>query len=346
MTCGERVIEWLYSDQLNVDAEWSVRTDRGFTWWAHEQAQTIWVAGEETGPDGEVGYLIAVRTEVLRGIPPSTSVKAEINDLAGLATMSGPVYDEEAGTLELCSLVRVHPTIAHWIQKLISISAIIQLIEAESLADQLVERLAAEAATSGHPQNGLRREPDEILGIFGTVICPLGNEPSRWEAGEFSQACAQYMQTPPAMVASAGGRGVTVEFPFGSHSSLCQFQADIEHPLLGNGLAMRQSFPIPLEDPDEGASLAMLLNRRELIDGPFGYGFGSYHFDQGMIQFLTLLPNFAYQPGLLPNLYFSCAGRAWELSETLAGETLPDATHATEDLMNRLLALRGQPGVE
>ena len=156
MTCGERVIEWLYSDQLNVDAEWSVRTDRGFTWWSHEQAQTIWIAGEETGPDGEIGYLIAVRTEVLRGIPPSTKVKAEINDLAGLATMSGPVYDEEAGTLQLCSLVRVHPTIAHWIQKLISISAIIQLIEAESLADQLVERLWHDGPLSKRNHEGQR----------------------------------------------------------------------------------------------------------------------------------------------------------------------------------------------
>jgi hypothetical protein len=336
MTCGESVIEWLYSEQLKVDAEWSVRTDRGFIWWAHEHAQTIEVVGEETGPDGEIGYLIAVRTDALRNISDGLAAKVALNELAGFATMSGPVFDEEAGTVELCSLVRVHPGIAHWIQKLISIAAVLQLVEAESLAARVAGTLVADAATSDHPHSGWRSEPDEILETFSALVCPLGEEPSRWESGEFTRACECYMQASPALMASSGGRGISVEFPFGHSSSLCQFQGEIVHPLVGNGLAIRQCFPISIDD-ESGASLAMLMNRRELLNGPFGYGFGAYHYANNLLQFLTFLPNLAYQSGLLPNLYFSCAGRAWELSETLAGETSPNATHATEEMLSGIL---------
>ena len=51
---AEQIIDWLYREQLQVDEQWSVRTERGFTWWAYENAQTIEIVGEETAPDGLV----------------------------------------------------------------------------------------------------------------------------------------------------------------------------------------------------------------------------------------------------------------------------------------------------
>jgi hypothetical protein len=59
MNVGEQVVDWLYSTQLQVDDEWSIRTPTGFTWWAAENAQTIEIVGEETAPDGETGYLVS-----------------------------------------------------------------------------------------------------------------------------------------------------------------------------------------------------------------------------------------------------------------------------------------------
>jgi len=64
------VIEWLYTTQLQVDAGWSTRRPAGFTWWAHQYAQTIEIAAEEPGPGGEMSYLVSVRTDVVREIPP------------------------------------------------------------------------------------------------------------------------------------------------------------------------------------------------------------------------------------------------------------------------------------
>ena len=47
MNAGQQTVEWLFSEQLKVDAEWSVRTAKGFTWWAYRNAQTIEMIGEE-----------------------------------------------------------------------------------------------------------------------------------------------------------------------------------------------------------------------------------------------------------------------------------------------------------
>lgn len=49
MSGGEKAIEWFYKNQLQVDAEWSVRTKRGFTWWPYQHAQTIETTGEVKG---------------------------------------------------------------------------------------------------------------------------------------------------------------------------------------------------------------------------------------------------------------------------------------------------------
>ena len=63
MNTGMKTIEWLFSEQLQVDDKWSVRTPNGFRWWADRNQQTVEVVGQETGPDEEIGYFVSVRTE-------------------------------------------------------------------------------------------------------------------------------------------------------------------------------------------------------------------------------------------------------------------------------------------
>ncbi len=53
MYTGRDTIEWLYGKQLQVDDEWSVITENGFTWWAGDHAQTVEVVGEADGPSRE-----------------------------------------------------------------------------------------------------------------------------------------------------------------------------------------------------------------------------------------------------------------------------------------------------
>ena len=60
--------------------------------------------------------------------------------------------------------------------------------------------------------------------------------------------------------------------------------------------------------------MALLLNSKELSTQPDGYGFGSWAFKDDMLHFTSFIPNMAYRPGLLPNIYFAAAERACKMS--------------------------------
>ena len=320
MNTGMKTIEWLFSEQLRVDDKWSVRTPNGFRWWADRNEQTIEVVGQETGPDGEIGYLVSVRTEMLRSLHLGDDELKVINALLmAFASMAGPVYDQEAKTLSLCSLVRVHDAISQWMNPLISVASVLQIGEARIIASGLAKALNAEEALSGPPHHGMRPEPDEMAGMIATLIAPMGRLTSWWSPAEFQDAVDRFMNQPPALLASAGGAGFTVEFPYGDRSSLCQAKADQPHPRYGNGLFLLQSFPVEAASDTDGVKLALSMNRIELTNRPFGYGFGSYAYRDGTLNFTSFFPNALYRPGMLPNIYFSCAQRAREMSVRLVG---------------------------
>lgn len=319
MNVGQQTIEWLYSEQLKVDTEWSVRTPKGFTWWGYWNAQTIEVIGEERGPDGNTGYLISVRTDLLKSLELTDKNLEIINlTLMSMASMSGPVYDSKQRTLSLCSLVRVHAGIAEWMRPLISLAATLQVCEAMAVGHTLEDVMFAEENISVHPQNGCRDGPDEMTQIDWMVVQPQGNQPSKWHPREFQAAVDEYMQGPPSLMANAGGAGFTVEFPYDGISSLCQAMGDQPHPKYGNGLFVIQTFPVRGYSVVEGIKLALSLNAEELSVKPTGYGFGSYAFRDGSIHFTSFFPNALYRPGLLPNIYYTCAARAQAMAWRLA----------------------------
>ncbi len=320
MNAGERTVEWLFREQLKVDPEWSVRTPKGFRWWADKNAQTIEVVGQETGPDGNLGHFISIRTDLLLALELDDRAVVAINALLmPFASMSGPVYDARTKTLSLASLVRIHDGISQWMNPIISVAAVLQIGEARIIGPELARTLDAQEALSGPPGRGTRPAPDEMAEIIATLIAPMGKQPSRWSPTEFQEAVDTYMNQPPALSANSGGAGFTVEFPYGDQSSLCQTMADQPHPRYGNGLLLLQSFPVPVESDLEGARLALSFNSNELTEKPFGYGFGSYAYRENTLYFTSFFPNALYRPGMLANIYFSCAQRAREMSLRLAG---------------------------
>lgn len=159
LDAGQATIEWLYREQLQIDDEWALRTPRGFRWWAHQHAQTIEVVGEETAPDGDKAYLIAIRTEVLREVDLSGDEVAVLQVPMSLASMAGFVHDAQAQTLDLCSLVRVHGGNLDWMKRQIALAALLQLDEAQAAAPGLAEVLGGTPATSAHPESGPGRTP-------------------------------------------------------------------------------------------------------------------------------------------------------------------------------------------
>jgi hypothetical protein len=140
MNTGEKIIDWLFREQLRVDPEWSIKLRAGFTWWADCHAQAIQIAGSEADEDGETAYLISVRTELLRNLQLTDQAAGAINALLmNFASMAGPVFDKKTGTLSLCSLVRVHESIREWMSPLISLASVLQIAEARIMAPDLAK---------------------------------------------------------------------------------------------------------------------------------------------------------------------------------------------------------------
>lgn len=321
MNAGEQVIDFLYAEQLQVDDQWAVRTPTGFTWWAGHNAQTIEIVDEETAPDGLVGYVISVRTEMVTDLDLTDAALADLNDgpMAG-ASMAGPVYDPQTGTVSLCSLVRVHEEIAPWMGMLLGAAAVLQLAEAPLFGEDFDDRHDGCFAISGHPELGVRLDPDEMIHAAPQVFPVAGAQPLNLAESDFADAVHRHMMEPPSVGASAGGLGLAVEFPYGTDSSLCQFIGDQPHPLYGNGLRIVQRFPYRVASPSAGIRLALEFNRDDLTSNPAGYGFGSYAYRDESICFTGFLPNLLLRDGLLPSLYYSCATRALSMSVRLLGE--------------------------
>lgn len=315
MNAGTTTIDWLYREQLRVDQQWSERDSNGFTWWADQNAQRIEVLMRETDPVRGEAFLIRVRTELLDDLALDDRTLQGIGALLmPFASMCGPVYDPATRGLSLSSIVRVHEGIRGWMAPLISMAAALQVAEARVMGPQLEELTVGRFAISGHPSNGMRSKPDEMAEIIATVVAPSGQAPSRWSGKEFEQAVKASMMQPPSLGATYGETGLTVEFPYGEFSSLCQMQADEQHPRYGNGLLVRQSFPVDGLNEISGIRLALKLNAEELGQNPAGYGFGSYCYRENTIHFCTFLPNAVYREGMLTNLYYACAQRARRMS--------------------------------
>jgi hypothetical protein len=314
MNPGKNTIDWLKNEQLHIDPEWMIETPKGLTWWPGRHAQHIEVAGRETGPDGDVADYVRIRTDFLRNCQLNPRLNAGINLIMKNCTMSGPVFDKQTGDLGLCSIVRVHEGIRGWMAPLLSVAAMLQVLEAQNLAPMVAELAGVQTAESGHPDSGTREEPDELVGGFSGILEETGDAESAWRASEFESALNQYMQGPPALMASGGGAGLTVEFPYGDFSSLCQFKGDEAHPIIGKGLLIKQTFPFHNLEENKTTNAALEMNRGELSKRPAGYGFGSYRHDGSCLHFTCFIPNAAYRAGFLPNLYFACAGRAQALS--------------------------------
>ena len=135
MSLVEEIIDWLYAEQLGIDEQWSYLLPTGFTWWADQYAQTVEMVREEKGPNGETGYLLCVRTELLREVDLTADALTEINALPmRCASMAGPVYDADARRLDLWSLIRVTDDNGSWMRFLLAAAAVIQLAEARVMA--------------------------------------------------------------------------------------------------------------------------------------------------------------------------------------------------------------------
>lgn len=321
MSIGQRTLEWLRTELFQIDSEWVEETLNGFRWWPHQQAQTLEVIGRHTGPDGKVAELVRVRTALLQDLDLDAEALEVLQAVAlRTAAMAGAVYDPTHRTLDLCSLVRVCADTQAWMQRLIGMAALLQVRDAWWGTAALAEALGAAPAHSAHPRRGSRLEADARVAEALVVIDAEGRSPSRWAGEELAHLAESDLKRSPALTGSGDARGFTAKFPYGEDSaSLCEVATDQTHPWYGQGLALRQRFPVTLTTPERGWRLALELNARALGEAPMGYGFGSFGYEERTLSFHAFFPNAIQRQGLVTNLYLSCAERARMVSLLLTG---------------------------
>ena len=315
LNIAEQTIDWIRTEHLQADEQWSYLLPTGFSWWADQYLQTVEFLCEETGPSGESGYLVCVRTELLRDLDLTDTALDEINALPmRCASLSGPVYDVPARRLDLWSLVRVTDDNGGWVRYLLGAAAVTQLAEARMLAPLLAQAVGARTATSEHPESGFRAVPDQMAYAAG-VFVKSGDQACAWTEAEFHEIG----EGDPAT--RAAGLTVSVDFPFGEQTSQCRILGNQPHPLYGNGLLVLQEFPITAQSEADGVRLALSMNAADLTKQVTGYGLGSYAYADGAIHFSGFVPNALHRAGLLAGLVTSCAARAQTLEARFAEGT-------------------------
>jgi hypothetical protein len=329
---------------LTLDEEWCTRDERGFTWWGHELAQRVW---SEPGfdDDGFEIFRLHAQTDVLRDFDASAENLATLNALAGFATTSGHLVDEDAGTVRLAASMYAHAETEDWVRRTFQFVVAMQAADAQIKAGVFADALGATVAATPHPTSGPRPEPDAMLDVLRDIVAPRGELPSAWEDEEMEWTLNVVRRSPHTVLATGSETGISAEFPFQSRTSLLTVTTEARNPQLGNGALLLLHLPMTIDEAD-GIAFATDLNRRELESLTRAHFLGSWHWRDDGLHFVTFLPSVLYLGrGSLLNLVMAAAGRAKWVAETFYGDDweanvgeddAPLATPAALDLTSLL----------
>jgi hypothetical protein len=262
LSAGEQTIDWaLTASNCRSTRSGPSGTPERFTWWADQNAQTVEILGEETGPEGETGYLIGVRTDILRDLDLTEAASTELNDgPMRFAAMAGPVYDREQPDAE--------PSLAgpgsRGQRRMDGRGARLGGGHGRSprrgcSGPTPADALGAQPAQHRSPAAGPRPDPDEMVYAVENVFVEQGKGPcSMAGAGVHRHQVDRYMMQPPSIGASGGGQCFVVEFPFGTSLRRCVMAMGTQaRPhVRANGLSVLQRFPFQAAaTPAEGIEL-------------------------------------------------------------------------------------------
>lgn len=318
-----------------VDDRWSVRQGRGFTWWAGDFRQHVFV-DKGRQDHGAVVYRLSAITELLNGTVPDEATPISVAVLNNFGHRCYAVLlDEHTRAASLATSVFFHRESANWIIPSFAALALLQVIQAQTEAVTYASILGGTPAFSAHPGSGVRVKRDEMLHVVADVYRPSGDDPSRWSAsGEFEEAASGLNQAGCISVGDANG--LTAETAFGNDTAL--IRATTSEPLhqLGNGLWLSLVLPVTLSEED-AARVAVELNTAELKSFTRSHLLGGWTVKEGrggyVPEFASFVPNVIYRSGLFLNLLLSLGLKArWACDEV--------APYATDEKLDRVLLRR------
>lgn len=323
---GIELLDQLY-DQLMIDEQWSVRRERGFTWWGYRLAQHFEVGPPIRSHDLDV-HIVRIWTEVARDVDPAVDPAQLLGPINMHATMSALVFDPDAATINECCTAVVHRENIGWLCKILMTAAVLQNATAHSHAHPIAQACNGTPAASNHPVSGERPDFDDMLNVPEQVIIPLGAEPSRF-TGPLAEGLGK-SAIEMGWFGTSDETGITCEVPYTGNvpafmqdpnspdtkhlTALVRIFTDQPHPQFGNGALTLMQLPIA-PGADQAAKLANHLNIVEAQGDVSTLLLGAWCPDESRddgigLAFCSFLPNALARPGLLENQIMYQAARA------------------------------------
>lgn len=253
---------------LMVDKKWSVRRDRGFTWWSGDLAQHVEAGPLMAAEDGDRACVMRVSTDVVTEVSDPAGAVAACGTANQSQSLSSYVVDLERNVIESVSTGLVWLNSSEADYYVLATAAILQNVAAGMAASHLAEAAGGQRWTTSHPRSGRRGDTDEILNV-ASRMAKQGDSPSAF-AGDLVEKLEE-MDLPSWVDADGDGSGFTVKVmpeaepngPAGTgDGALIQVRTDQDHPVLGSGALVTLRFPIGLEEGAENVKINA-LNRWE-----------------------------------------------------------------------------------
>ena len=158
---GMAAIERIHRE-MQIDEPWTLREERGFTWWGAWIRQRVW-SGPATRSAGETLWHVRARTPVFRDQPDEPATYAHVSEMNALWPMGALAYDPDDGTISARTGAFLYDGVDPWLETYLLMAVGLQasLAWLDSGTGEGVGPLDAQP----HPSAGPRRDPDDMLNL-------------------------------------------------------------------------------------------------------------------------------------------------------------------------------------
>jgi hypothetical protein len=317
---GDRAAALVYK-RLMIDEEWTTRFDNGFSWLGHRLEQRVeWTP--HFWDHATWGTLLCSSTTVLRNIRASTEAVWEcLSGLSVFASGSTWQFDVEHRVLRHVCRYFFHEQSLGFRSDQHADFTILQLYEAEAIADRIAEALQGDVALAEHPVNGLRTKHDDMLNIVRDLVVPRGAGASLFaNTAEIDLALDELDGRFPVQE-SPSRELLIVRIPLVADvDAVVRLSTSQRHPRYGSGVSVATSIELPLSRE------ALVRTWSHFVDASLlaseGRGYGSWalpDFGEGdRLTFCRFVPNLSFGAGILRDVLMGEVGRAQWVGEQLS----------------------------